>query len=145
MEEILHRLYNVDVFQPRTPVLTLALKAPGNKFVPTTEILHRLRQNSCQCKKRGCGDAPSRHTRCLLCGWCKISSIHRLDVLGENIQAMCPRVTHVDRTTNTSGEICLLPEGSVTVGLKAGQGAEALPLPLRSPHLLQSAWAVCVA
>ena len=72
-------------------------------------------------------------------------STHRLDVLGENIQAMCARVIHVDRTTNTSGEICLLPEGSVTVGLKAGQGAEALPLPLRGPHLLQSARAVCVA
>ena len=49
MEEILHRFYNADFLQPRTPFLTLALKASRNKFVPMTEILHRLRQNSCQC------------------------------------------------------------------------------------------------
>ena len=49
MEEILHRFYNVDSLQPRTPFLTLALKTSRNKFVPMTEILHRLRQNSCQC------------------------------------------------------------------------------------------------
>ena len=55
MEEILHRFYNVDFLQPRTPFLTLALKASKNKFVPMTEILHRLRQNSCQCSKGGAG------------------------------------------------------------------------------------------
>ena len=49
MEEISHRFYNADFLQPRTPFLTLALKASRNKFVPMTEILHRLRQNSCQC------------------------------------------------------------------------------------------------
>ena len=127
-------LFNIGTESPRKQVCA----NDGNLAPPQTGQLSML-------KKRGCGDAPSRHTRCLLCGWCKISSIHRLDVLGENIQAMCARVIHVDRTTNTSGEICLLPEGSVTVGLKAGQGAEALPLPLRGPHLLQSARAVCVA
>ena len=49
MEEILHRFYNVNFLQPRTPFLTLASKTSRNKFVPVTEILHRLRQNSCQC------------------------------------------------------------------------------------------------
>ena len=49
MEEILHRFYHVDFLQPRTPFLTLALKASRSKFVPMTEILHRRRQNSCQC------------------------------------------------------------------------------------------------
>ena len=37
------------------PLLTLPLKASRNKFVSTTEILHRLRQNSCQCSKGGAG------------------------------------------------------------------------------------------
>ena len=55
MEEILHRFYHVDSLQPCTPFLTLALKASRSKFVPMTEILHRLRQNSCQCQKVGAG------------------------------------------------------------------------------------------
>ena len=32
--------------------------------------------------KRGCGDASSRRRRCMLCRWCKISSIHRKDSPG---------------------------------------------------------------
>ena len=123
-------LFNIGTESPRKQVCA----NDGNLAPPQTEQLSML-------KKGVWGRAVASYK----CGWCKISSIHRLDVLGENIQAMCARVIHVDRTTNTSGEICLLPEGSVTVGLKAGQGAEALPLPLRGPHLLQSARAVCVA
>ena len=42
----------------------------GNLAPPQTEQLSIL--------KRGCGDASSSHRRCLLCRWCKISSIHRL-------------------------------------------------------------------
>ena len=68
----------------------------GNLAPPQTEQLPML--------KRGCGDALSRHSRSLLCRWCKISSIHRLDVLGENIRcgldvlgnAVCVCVIHVD-------------------------------------------------
>ena len=40
----------------------------GNLAPPQTEQLSIL--------KRGCGDASSSHRRCLLCRWCKISSIH---------------------------------------------------------------------
>ena len=40
----------------------------GNLAPPQTEQLSML--------KRGCGDASSSHRRCLLCRWCKISSIH---------------------------------------------------------------------
>ena len=32
--------------------------------------------------KRGCGDVSPRRRRCLLCRWCKISSIHRITGLG---------------------------------------------------------------
>ena len=65
MEEILHRFYNVDFLQPRTPSLTLVLKASrkqicsndGNLAPPQTEQLSIL--------ERGCGDASSRHRRSL--------------------------------------------------------------------------------
>ena len=40
----------------------------GNLAPPQTERLSML--------TRGCGDAASSHRRCLLCRWCKISSIH---------------------------------------------------------------------
>ena len=53
----------------------------GNLAPPQTEQLSML--------KRGYGDASSRHTSRPLCRWCKISSIHRLEVLGENIQMRC--------------------------------------------------------
>ena len=52
---------NLAPFLPRRfltapyPLLALALKASRSKFVPMTEILHRLRQNSCQCQKGGAG------------------------------------------------------------------------------------------
>ena len=42
----------------------------GNLAPPQTEQLSML--------KRGCGDASSSHRRCLLCRWCKISSIHSM-------------------------------------------------------------------
>ena len=42
----------------------------GNLAPPQTEQLSML--------KRGCGDASSSHRRCLLCRWCKISSIHSI-------------------------------------------------------------------
>ena len=81
----------------------------GNLAPPQTEQLSML--------KRGCGDASSRPRSRLLCRWCKISSIHRLEVLGENIQMRCVCVCvvcviHVDRTTNASCQIFLLPDGS---------------------------------
>ena len=88
----------------------------GNLAPPQTERLSML--------KRGCGYASSRHRRSLLCRWCKISSIHRLDVLGENIRCgldvlgenircgLCVCVIHVDRTTNASYQIYLLLDGS---------------------------------
>ena len=84
----------------------------GNLAPPQTEQLPML--------KRGCGDASSRHRRSLLCRWCKISSIHRLDVLGENIRcgldvlgnAVSVCVIHVDRTTNASCQIYSLLDGS---------------------------------
>ena len=40
----------------------------GNLAPPQTVQLSML--------KRGCRDASSSHRRCLLCKWCKISSIH---------------------------------------------------------------------
>ena len=42
----------------------------GNLAPPQTEQLSM--------SKRGCGDASSSHRRCLLCRWCKISSIHSM-------------------------------------------------------------------
>ena len=42
----------------------------GNLAPPQTEQLSIL--------TRGCGDASSSHRRCLLCRWCKISSIHSI-------------------------------------------------------------------
>ena len=44
----------------------------GNLAPPQTEQLSIL--------KRGCGDASSSHRRCLLCRWCKISSIHSITI-----------------------------------------------------------------
>ena len=48
----------------------------GNLAPPQTGQLSML--------KRGCGDASSSHRRCLLCRWCKISSIHSLNSLSKS-------------------------------------------------------------
>ena len=52
MEEILHRLYNVDVFQPRTPFFNIGTESPrkqvcandGNLAPPQTEQLSMLKK-----------------------------------------------------------------------------------------------------
>ena len=49
----------------------------GNLAPPQTEQLPML--------KRGYGDASSSHRRCLLCRWCKISSIHSMAVGGSSL------------------------------------------------------------
>ena len=72
----LARLYNVELLQPRTLFFNIGIERRqkevcsehGNLAPPQTDQLSML--------KRGCGDASSRHGKCVLRGWCKISSIH---------------------------------------------------------------------
>ena len=62
-------LLNIDIEK----LLKQICSNDGNLAPPQTEQLSML--------KRGCGDASSSHRRCLLCRWCKISSIHSKKLL----------------------------------------------------------------
>ena len=65
MEEILHRLYNVDVFQPRTPFFNIGTESPrkqvcandGNLAPPQTEQLSMLKKGGVGTRRRVIQDA----------------------------------------------------------------------------------------
>ncbi len=90
----------------------------GNLAPPHTEQVSMI--------KRGCGDASSRHGRCLLFRWCKISSIHRLDILGEDIQMSYMLVERWTALSNLFGVVL----GSKTTG---NQSLPADMAPLSTP------------
>ena len=144
MEEILHPALQRKFLTARTPFLTLAFKASRNKFVPMMEILHCLRQNSCQYYKGGVGMHRHVIEEAYDVGGARFPpSTVWMYSAQKNTDAVCVCVIHVvDGATNASCWICLLPDGSAgpPSWSENRSGRRGLPSPFRGPLFLATAY-----